>query len=300
MREEIDAGVLRLRDWAGLNCHPIYIYDRVFPVAGRMWEGERESHNAAWLMRAGSARVSAGRQGETARAGEWLVPPRSWHRSEFAADAEILSVRFHAQWPDGRPLINPARGMVLGREESRGLTRLAERLERFTARNFVKADMGLEWKRADAMQYLALNRHFSAWLEELVRLMAEAGCQPTTPMHGDERALRAAHVLNTLPLTKEWDMEWLARQAGLSVAQLSRLFAGAFETTPKAYHLERRKRAARQLLEEGVPIKQVAAAVGFPSACYFTAWFRTQCGLPPGKWTEERRNEERRRGGRRK
>ena len=266
MREEIDAGALRLRDWAGLNCHPIYIYDRAFPVAGRMWEGERESHNAAWLMRAGSARVSAGRQGVTARAGEWLVPPRSWHRSEFDADAEILSVRFHAQWPDGRPLINPARGVVLGKEASRGLTRLAERLERFTARNFVKADMGLEWKRADAMQYLALNRHFSAWLEELVRLMAEAGCQPTTPMHGDERALRAAHVLNTLPLTKEWDMEWLARQ----------------------------------LLEEGVPIKQVAAAVGFPSACYFTAWFRTQCGLPPGKWTEERRNEERRRGGRRK
>lgn len=292
MMHPLEAGVLRLRDWAGLSCRPVYIYDRVFPVGGRSWDGVGAPHNAAWLVRTGTVSVTTGRHEATAGVGEWIVPSRGRHRSRFSPDAAILSLRFYASWPDGRVLVNPERGVVLARERAQSLTRLAKRLERFATGSFTLADTGMEWKRADAVQYLALNRHFFAWLEEFVRLMAEAGCPPTTPACADERALRAAHVLNTLPLTEAWDAEWLARQAGLSVAQLNRLFMAAFETTPKAYHLERRKRAAAHLLrEEATPIKQAALALGFSSACYFTAWFRAQFGMPPGRWSRQRADE---------
>jgi len=282
-----DNGVLRLRDWSGLSCWPVYVHDRAHPVGGMVWEGEGGEHSAAWLVRSGTVSVTTGRHEVTARAGEWIVPSRGKHRDRFSEDAGVLSVRFHAAWPDGRQLVNPERGVVLGREPAKKLSGLAKRLERFVARSFTRADMQMEWKRADAVQYLELNRHFTAWLGEFVRLMAAAGCAPTTPAKADERVLRAAHVLNTLPLTETWDAEWLARQAGLSTAQLNRLFVAAFETTPKAYHLERRKRAAAHLLgEEGVAIKQAAAALGFTSACYFTAWFRGQFGVAPGKWVK--------------
>jgi AraC-like DNA-binding protein len=285
MFSDVEGGVLRLRDWAGLSCRPVYVYDRAYKVGGTVWEGEGTSPSAAWLVREGSVTVTTGRHKATARVGEWIVPSRGRHRCEFSADAAILSMRFNATWPDGRPLISAERGVVLKGVRVRELTRLAKRLERFATRNFTKADTGMEWKRADAVQYLALNRHFYAWLEVFLRLMAEEGCPPTTPARADERVLQAAHVLNTLPLAEEWNLEWLAKQAGLSVAQLNRLFVAAFETTPKAYHLERRKQAAAHLLrDKRVPVKQAALALGFSSACYFTAWFRTQLGEPPRRW----------------
>lgn len=298
MASDVEAGVLRLRDWAGLSCRPVYVYDRAYPVGGVVWEGEGTSPSAAWLVREGSVTVTTGRHKAVARAGEWIVPSIGRHRCEFSQDAAILSMRFNALWPDGRPLISPERGVVLHGAGARGLARLAKRLERFATENFTLADTGMEWKRADAVQYLALNRHFFAWLEEFVRLMAEAECPPSTPAKADERALHAAHVLNTLPLTETWDLEWLAKQAGLSVAQLNRLFVAAFGTTPKAYHLERRKRAAAHLLgEERRPIKEVALSLGFSSACYFTAWFRTQFGKAPGRWLAGRDAEERAKDG---
>jgi len=294
MVSDLETGDLRLRDWAGLSCRPVYVYDRAFPVAGTVWEGEGTSPSAAWLVREGAVTVTTGRHKATARTGEWIVPSRGRHRCEFSADAAILSMRFNALWPDGRPLIGAERGVVLRGAGVRGLTRLAKRLERFATKSFTLADTGMEWKRADAVQYLELNRHFFAWLEVFVRLMTEEGCPPTTPARADERVLRAAHVLNTLPLSEEWDLEWLAKQAGLSVAQLNRLFVAAFAATPKAYHLERRKRAAAHLLrEEAVPVKQAAAALGFSSACYFTAWFRAQFGEPPRRWLARREAEER-------
>jgi AraC-like DNA-binding protein len=289
MLTAIDSGVLRLRDWSGLNCRPVYIYDRAFPVAGRSWAGVGQSHNAAWLARSGMIRVTTGKHTAVARQGEWIIPPRTAHHTRFDADADILSVRFYALWPDGRELINPPRGVVLGRESSRKLTRLAKRLERFADRNFTRADTGMEFKKADAVQYLALNSHFFAWLGELVSQLSAAGHPPTTPAHADERVLRAAHLLNTLPLSETWNLDWLARQTGLSPAQLNRLFVAAFDVTPKAYHLERRKQAAEHMLGGGrFSIKQAGLALGFSSTCYFTAWFRTKFGLPPGKWRQKR------------
>lgn len=292
MESSFESGILRLRDWSGLSCWPVYVHDQAHSVGGMIWEGVGASHNAAWLVRAGTVSVTTGRHEVAARAGEWIVPSRGRHRNRFSADAAILSVRFQAFWPDGRRLINPEWGVVLRREDSQRLTRLAKRLERFAARSFTKADTGMEWKRADAVQYLELNRNFFAWLAEFVRLMVAAGCSPSTPARADERVLQAAHLLNTLPLTESWNMDWLARQSGLSSAQLNRLFVAAFETTPKAYHLERRKRAAVHLLgEERLPVKQVSAALGFSSSCYFTAWFRTQFGAPPGRWFKRRAGE---------
>jgi AraC-like DNA-binding protein len=283
---------LRLRDWSGLSCWPVYIYDRAFPVAGKSWTGVGAPYTPAWLVRSGTITVATGRHEATARAGEWMLPARGVHQSRFSADASILSVRFHALWPDGRALIEPRRAFVLRRKESRTLTRLAVRLERFAARSFVRADTGMEWKQARAEQYLELNRHFFAWLGELAARLADAGCPPTTPAQADERALRAAHLLNTLPLDESWTLESLARRTGLSPAHLNRVFVAAFDTTPKQYHLERRKKAAAHLLhEEHLPIKQVALTLGFTSACYFTAWFRMNFGAPPALWRKNRNAE---------
>ena len=289
MASSEENGVLRLRDWFGLSCWPVYVYDRTFPVAGRSWEGEGQPHNAAWLVRTGTATVTTPRRAATARAGEWIIPPRGAHRTRFDERASILSVRYYAVWPYGRQLIDPTECVVLARERSQTLTRLATRLERFAARVFTRADTGMEFKRADAAQYLELNRHFFGWLAELATRLEEAGQPPSTPARADERVLRAARWLNTIPLDEPWSPAELARRAGLSAVQLNRLFVAAFETTPKRYYEERRKRAAAHLLgEQRRPVKEAALALGFSSSCYFTAWFRERFGAAPRAWTKAR------------
>lgn len=287
---ETEKEMLRLRDWTGLTCWPVYIYDRAFPVAGRVFTGTGTAGgiSPAWLVRSGTITVSAAGTKSVARAGEWIIPLKNPHSTRFSEDAGILSVRFQATWPDGRTLVERKKTVILRGDSARRLTRLAERLERYAARIFVQADTGMEWKHASAEQYLALNTHFFAWLNELVARLREAGCPPTTPAQADERALRAAHLLTTLPFSENWTLQSLASRTGLSPAQLNRLFVAAFETTPKLYYQERRKKAAERLLqEEHLPIKQIAHTLGFSSACYFTAWFRSNFGVAPVLWREK-------------
>lgn len=281
----LEGDILRLRDWSGLSCWPVYIYDRAYPVAGKAWTGIGASHNTAWLVRSGSISVSINGHEATAQVGEWMIPPRGAHKSRFSRDAGILSVRFHAQWPDARPLLDPKKPYVLERRNAAKLTHLAKRLERFAAKNFQQADTGMELKQASAVQYLALEERFFSWLGELIGRLEQAGCSPGTPSQADERVLLAAHLLNTFPLDRAWSQESLARQVGLSPVHLNRLFGVALGTTPKHYYQERRKRAALHLLQEKhLPIKQIALMLGFNSACYFTAWFRKLTGKAPGLW----------------
>lgn len=96
MKFESERGVLRLRDWAGLSCRPVYVYDRAYPVAGVVWEGTGTSPSAAWLVREGCVTVTTGRHKAVARTGEWIVPSIGKHRCEFSQDAAILSIRFNA------------------------------------------------------------------------------------------------------------------------------------------------------------------------------------------------------------
>lgn len=101
----------------------------------------------------------------------------------------------------------------------------------------------------------------------------------------DEKILRSAHFLNTVPLNETWTHSSLASQVGLSSAHLNRLFVAAFRMTPKNYFSSRRKLVALQLIREGrLPFKQVAHDLGFSSASYFSSWFREQFGEPPGSW----------------
>lgn len=90
-------------------------------------------------------------------------------------------MRFHALWPDGRPLIDLEKAVVLGGGRVKALTNRAKQLERFAARSFSPEETDQAWKPAGAVQYLALSRHFYGWLEELVAALGDAGCPPSTP-----------------------------------------------------------------------------------------------------------------------
>jgi AraC-like DNA-binding protein len=74
----------------------------------------------------------------------------------------------------------------------------------------------------------------------------------------------------------------LAREVGLSATHFRRRFRAYTGRSPVEYIRDLRMAEAQRLLREGVPIKQVAATVGYEDPFYFMRVFRAVIGTPPG------------------
>ena len=81
-------------------------------------------------------------------------------------------------------------------------------------------------------------------------------------------------------------VEWLADEAGMSARQLqrrlkktTRLTAAGFIKTMRLEH------AARLLASQHLQVQEVAHAVGYQDASYFSQQFRQVYGVPPSEWS---------------
>ena len=81
----------------------------------------------------------------------------------------------------------------------------------------------------------------------------------------------------------------VAAQVHLSERHLARLFARETGKSILEYLTDLRVEAASQLLlDDAIPIKQVARSVGYPDPHYFTTLFGRRTGLTPGLFREQR------------
>ncbi len=81
------------------------------------------------------------------------------------------------------------------------------------------------------------------------------------------------------------DLEALAGSLHFSYPHFRRLFRELTGVSPYRYHLQLRIMRAKELLEEGsLPVKEVAAALGFDDPYYFARIFKEKTGVPPSKW----------------
>lgn len=80
-------------------------------------------------------------------------------------------------------------------------------------------------------------------------------------------------------------MRELLESLGLSYAHVCRIFHRKFGITPTSYRDARRLERAKTLLrEDRLTIAEIAHAVGFDDAGYFTRRFRAQNGITPGTY----------------
>lgn len=114
--------------------------------------------------------------------------------------------------------------------------------------------------------------------------------EPRLPDAGDQAARLAVRFIHdnlyrALPLSE------IAAQVHLSPRHLSRVFAQFTGKAPAQYiTYARMDRARGLLLKSALPIKEIAATVGYPDVHHFTRVFTSHFGSPPG---EMRRHPER-------
>jgi AraC-like DNA-binding protein len=80
----------------------------------------------------------------------------------------------------------------------------------------------------------------------------------------------------------------IAEHAGLSRMHFAAQFKRATGLSPHAFLMERRLETAKSLLiENRLPIVQIAFTVGFNSQAHFTTVFHKATGITPGRWREQ-------------
>jgi AraC-like DNA-binding protein len=149
-------------------------------------------------------------------------------------------------------------------------------------------ELGALAKRSDGWgRKRAINR-----LEDLLLELADARAQSQ-----QEKAREAwlPGVLPALTVRPEDgartapDYAQIARDAGLSEATLRRRFKRALNTTPHAYFLRSRVDAARTLLlETDLPLKAIAARLGYENVHFFSRQFAQFAGAAPGAFRSSR------------
>jgi AraC-like DNA-binding protein len=114
-------------------------------------------------------------------------------------------------------------------------------------------------------------------------LLARWGGLGEAPVPGREHApvARAKAYLDER-FAGDVPLEDLAAVAGLNRAHLVRAFRREHGTTPHAYQLDRRVRAAGRMLAAGDPPAEVAIACGFCDQSHLNRVFKSRMGVTPG------------------
>jgi AraC-like DNA-binding protein/quercetin dioxygenase-like cupin family protein len=201
--------------------------------------------------------------------GRWLVPPRravwvpprSEHAVDMLTDLQMRSLYIAPAWLDRHP-----ESPRLGREF---VVSVGTLLRELVLAMFAH---GADPRRVDLLAQLALFE------------LAEAEDGATfVPMPSDPRARRVAEMVLAEPASAR-DLADLAMAAGASQRTITRLFPVETDLTFKEWRQRARILASIEALDEArMPVKQIAARLGFSSAAAFGHAFRQVLGFTPGE-----------------
>ena len=103
----------------------------------------------------------------------------------------------------------------------------------------------------------------------------------------EDHRLGAALELMLAPANASLTVQDLAQAAGMSRSAFSQHFAEAFGQPPMEMLQEMRLRQAAKLLREtDMPVKQLAARLGYASRSHFSRSFRRQYGVAPADYRD--------------
>ncbi|MFP4537206.1 MAG: cupin domain-containing protein [Dichotomicrobium sp.] len=95
---------------------------------------------------------------------------------------------------------------------------------------------------------------------------------------------KALELIHAQP-ARNWTLEEIARESGMSRARFAERFSKCVGETPVRYHTKWRIQLAANLLSQTkLPVEDVAERIGYCSEASFSRAFKNVVGIPPGKW----------------
>lgn len=270
----------RLIDWSSLQFFLMWIYEAP-PHSGKIFT-KRSEFFSMWLIRKGSVEITA--DGRTLRAseGQWVVRELGPCSQEFSPDAEILSVNFGLHWPTGEDFLNVRKTVIFEADRYPRLEVTARHLLRLVESQVGKAFHVLQAQRVDLHVFLDLQRELLNWVGVFVDTMTQEGMTATRLGITDARIIRATKLLNQWPLDTPIEQSLLAKEAGVTIQHLDRLFAKELHMSPGRYFEARRLgQAKRCLATTSDSIKETAFRLGFRSESHFSRWFKQHESVSP-------------------
>lgn len=86
-------------------------------------------------------------------------------------------------------------------------------------------------------------------------------------------------------ISQKITVEDIAKHCAISPKYLCKVFKNALGTSPLAFVLTEKFETAKDLLlSTDMPIKEIAAAVGYDDSCYFSTAFKSYAGVSPGQF----------------
>jgi AraC-like DNA-binding protein len=135
-----------------------------------------------------------------------------------------------------------------------------------------------------------LDRLFEVILIQLLRQLMESGGAHVGLLAGlAHTQLRRAIVAMHESPQKDWSVESLAAQAGMSRSVFSNQFREAVGETPATYLQQWRVGLVQKWLKSGQPLKLIAEEAGYGSESALSRAFKSQCGCSPKAWLKQQR-----------
>jgi AraC-like DNA-binding protein len=130
-----------------------------------------------------------------------------------------------------------------------------------------------------------LDRLFEVVLIQILRVLMEQGQVEAGMLAGlaDERLRRALVAVHEAP-DRDWSLETLAQQAGMSRTSFATAFRDRVGLTPGSYLQRWRIGLAQKHLRQGRSLKLIATEVGYGSEAALSRAFRAQTGSSPREW----------------
>jgi AraC-like DNA-binding protein len=130
-----------------------------------------------------------------------------------------------------------------------------------------------------------VERLFEVVMIQVLRQLMERGGIRGGMLSGlSHPRLRGALVAMHASPAREWTLDALAREAGMSRSVFAAAFRDTVGCTPGQYLQAWRIGLAQQALRRGRPLKNVAAEVGYGSEAALSRAFRAQTGRSPREW----------------
>jgi AraC-like DNA-binding protein len=242
----------------GRHAHETYTF-------GLIESGIEEFDYGGTLLRAGPGAVAL-LDPEVVHTGHAATSAGWSYRVLYPEVSVVTDVARQLGWPRGTPRFPQT---VLYDARSAALLRRAHRA-------------------AEHGDRLASSSLLTTALAGLLTAHADAAAATPRPARPSPASIRAVRELLHERLADPPALAELAAMTELNQFALLRAFRAETGLPPHAYLNQLRVRQARALLDQGVPVADVANTTGFADQAHLTRHFKKVVGVPPGAYQRER------------